>query len=219
MVDDLSKFVWLETTESCTAAPTAKHLLRWCKTLGVPEVRVSDILVMMDDLSNFVWLEPTELCTAASTAKHLLRWCKTSGVPDVWVSGTASHFKSRVMKTLEGALRVGHRFAVSSSPWSNGTYERMMREVVHTLKTILQEERRDIRRSVDVIPMVQWALNTGLSREIRNHTVPRHVWAGANDKFLNLGFADRRRLESGCTRWRGLTEEGGERCRGTATTA
>ena len=27
-----------------------------------------------------------------------------------------------------------------------------------------------------------------LSREIRKHTVPRHVQAGAVDKFLNLGF-------------------------------
>ena len=87
------------------------------------------------------------------------------------------------------------------------------------LKAILQEERRDIREWVDMVPVVQWALNTGLSREIRKHTVPRHVSAGANYKFLNLGFVDRRRLESGCTRWRGLTEEGGERCRGTATTA
>ena len=32
----------------------------------------------------------------------------------------------------------------------------------------------------------------GLSREIRKHAVPRHVQAGAIDKFLNLGFVDRR---------------------------
>ena len=42
MMDDLSNFVWLEPTESCTSASTAKHPLRWCKTLGVSEVRVSD---------------------------------------------------------------------------------------------------------------------------------------------------------------------------------
>ena len=37
MMDNLSNFVGLEPTESCTAASTAKHLLRWCKTLGLPE--------------------------------------------------------------------------------------------------------------------------------------------------------------------------------------
>ena len=39
-----------------------------------------------------------------------------------------------------------------------------------------------------------------LSYKIRKHTVPRHVRAGAVDKFLNFGFVDRRRLDSGCTR-------------------
>ena len=61
------------------------------------------------------------------------------------MSDPASHFKNRVVKTLEGVLRVGHRFAVANSPWSNGTCERMMREVVRALKAILQEERRAIR--------------------------------------------------------------------------
>ena len=92
------------------------------------------ILVMTDDLSNFLCLEPTGSCTAGSTAKHLLKWRKTLGVPEVWVSDTASHFKNSVMKTLEGALRVEHRFAVANSPWSNGTCERMIREVVRALK-------------------------------------------------------------------------------------
>ena len=67
-------------------------------------------LVMMDDLSNFVRLEPME------SSKHLLRWCRTLRVPEVWVSNTASHFKNRVMKTLEGALRVEPMFALANSP-------------------------------------------------------------------------------------------------------
>ena len=133
------------------------------------------ILLIMDDFSNFVWLEPTESCTAASTAKHLLRWCKPLGVPEIWGSDTASHFKNHV-KTLEGALRVEHRFAVANSPWSKGTCERMMREVVRALKAILQEERRDIREWMDVVPAFQWALNTAY-RE-RYASTPYHVMFG-----------------------------------------
>ena len=40
----------------------------------------------------------------------------------------------------------------------------------------------------------------GLSRNKRKHTVSSHIRAGAFDKFLKLGFVDRRRLENGCTR-------------------
>ena len=72
------------------------------------------------------------------------------------VSDTASHFKNRVMKmkTLERALRMDHRFAVANSPWSNGTCERMMREVVRADEATLQEKRGDIHERVDVVPEV-----------------------------------------------------------------
>ena len=92
------------------------------------------------------------------------------------MSDIDSHFKNRVMKTLEEGPWVEHRFVVASSPWSNGTCERMMREVVRTLKAISQEERCDTRERVDVVPAVQWALNTAL-RE-RYASTPHHVLFG-----------------------------------------
>ena len=63
------------------------------------------------------------------------------------MSETASYSKNRVMRTLEGALWVEHRFAVTKSSWSNGLCKWMMREVVRALKVILQEERGAILAS------------------------------------------------------------------------
>jgi len=134
------------------------------------------ILVIMDDLSNFVWLEPAGACTAAVTAQHLVQWCKTIGVPETWVSDTASHFKNKVMSELRKAFRVDHQFAVAYSPWSNGTCERMMREVVRALKAMLNEKKRDTRDWVGLVPAVQWALNTAF-RE-RYGSTPYHVMYG-----------------------------------------
>ena len=42
IMDDFSNLVSLEPAEACTADVTAKHLLNWCKTMGVPRVWVSD---------------------------------------------------------------------------------------------------------------------------------------------------------------------------------
>ena len=42
IMDDLSNFVSLEPAEAFTAEVTAKYLLNWCKTMGVPRVWVSD---------------------------------------------------------------------------------------------------------------------------------------------------------------------------------
>ena len=96
---------------------------------------------MMDDMSNWVWLEPTGACTALLTTQHLLAWFMTIGVPEVWVSDTASHFENHMMAALEKSLGVDRRFSIANSPWSNGTCERMTREVVRTLKAMIQERR------------------------------------------------------------------------------
>ena len=63
---------------------------------------------------------------------------------EVWVSETASHFKNHIMAALKKSVGVDRRFSIANSPWSNGTCERMMREVVRTLKATFQEERRNI---------------------------------------------------------------------------
>eukprot|EP00752_Nemacystus_decipiens_P007839 g7004.t1 len=154
------------------------------------------LLVMMDDLSNFAWLEPTGACTAALTAQHLLNWCKTLGVPDVWVSDTATHFKNKILSTLQTALGVDRRFTVANSPWSNGTCERMMREVVRTFKAILQERRKSVREWVDLVPAVQWALNTAY-RE-RYGSTPYHVMFG---RAPTTAFATLASFSGGNNEW------------------
>ncbi|CAM9720741.1 unnamed protein product, partial [Sphacelaria rigidula] len=82
------------------------------------------ILAIMDDLSNFVTLEPVAVCIAESTAASLLNLCETLGLPQ--------------------ALRVDHQFAVAYSPWSNGTCERVVKEVVRALRSILLEQRKAV---------------------------------------------------------------------------
>ena len=81
----------------------------------------------------------------------------------MWVNDTATHFKNRVIAQLSDALKVDHRFAVAYTPWSNGTCERMIREVVRALKSILSEQRKQVAEWVGVLPAAQWALNTWVS--------------------------------------------------------
>ncbi|CAM9623378.1 unnamed protein product, partial [Discosporangium mesarthrocarpum] len=46
--------------------------------------------------------------------------------------------------------------AVAYPPWTNGTEERMMREVVRTLKAMLNEAQRSVADRVDFVPAVQF---------------------------------------------------------------
>ena len=54
------------------------------------------------------------------------------------------------------------------TPWSNGTCERMVREVVRALKPILSEQRKQVAEWVDVLPAAQWALNTSFRERYLN---------------------------------------------------
>ena len=128
------------------------------------------ILVIMDNLSNFVSMEPVEVCTAEATAASLLTWCKALGVPRVWVSDTATHFKNSILTRLREALR-GRILAVIRR------HDRAdVKEVVHSLCSILLERRRAVSEWVDVLTAVQWALNTAFRP--RYGSTPYHVMFG-----------------------------------------
>ncbi|CAM9465459.1 unnamed protein product, partial [Sphacelaria rigidula] len=116
------------------------------------------ILVRMDDLSDFVRLTPPESYTAATTVKHLLRWCKALGSQEGWISDTVSQYDNRVVRALKKAL-MDRRFVVANSRLSHRECERMVRDIVRTLKVIMQRGRRDAKAWVGLVPAVQWALH------------------------------------------------------------
>ena len=86
----------------------------------------------------------------------------------MWVSDTATHFENRVIAQLNDALKVGNRFAVANTPWTNGNCERMIIEVVRALNSILSERRKQVAEWVDVLPTAQWASNTSVRERYRN---------------------------------------------------
>ena len=78
----------------------------------------------------------------------------------MWVSDSAAHFKNRLLMMLGEALGVDHHFAVANSAWTNGTVERFNREIIRTCKALLNENRKPLDHWLNLIPLVQWALNT-----------------------------------------------------------
>lgn len=94
------------------------------------------------------------------------------------------HIFLMLVKAVEQALKVNKRFAMAYSPWSNGTCETMIPEVIRTLKGMLHERKREVREWVNLVPAVQWALNTAF-RE-RYASTLYHVIFG---RALSTGFA------------------------------
>ena len=92
------------------------------------------------------------------------------------MSDNANHFRDRVVRKLAKALGVDHRFSLANRAWTNGTVERMMREVIHGTKAMINEGGRPLSEWVVLLPAVQWALNTAWRKRLQ--ATPYHVMMG-----------------------------------------
>ena len=55
---------------------------------------------------------------------------------------------------------------MTNNAWTNGTVERMMREVIHGANAMPNEWGRPLSEWVVVLPAVQWAWNTAWRKRL-----------------------------------------------------
>ena len=122
-------------------------------------------------------LEPCTSAGAESVVDALLRCFSSFGVALTWVSDQGSHFKNRVIDSLNRQLRAYHHFPTPYSPQSNGTLESMCREVLRAVRALLSEFRLKKTEWPSVIRIVQSVLNHS-SRPSLGQKAPVTAFAG-----------------------------------------
>lgn len=75
------------------------------------------------------------------------------------VSDQGPHFRNLLMKELTDCLRVGHHFTTAYSPWSNGSVERIFREVLRSCRALLHEFKLSPKDCPSVTKCIQSLLN------------------------------------------------------------
>ena len=126
------------------------------------------ILVLKDDLSHLVELVPTQRATASNVVNACIRWCSRLRIPKVIVTDQGAHFKNMLMQELCTAMRIQHKLTFPYSPWSNGTVERVNREVIKLLRTFCSEFKVRTERWVVILPLIQYALNSTAYESLGN---------------------------------------------------
>jgi hypothetical protein len=101
--------------------------------------KFSYVLVVKDDLSHFVELVPSERTDHVVVVHALLNWYKRFGVAETHVSDKGSHFKNKVVAELNDILKTKHQFTTAYSPKSNGTVERVDREIMKVLRSLVSD--------------------------------------------------------------------------------
>ena len=92
LIDDASRFVWLEEAMSCSMEVAARHVLKWCASFGVPKAFTSD------SGTHFIG-------QVTQTVSFRLRVVHHFGVANVsWSHGTVKRMNREVVKTFRTIL-------------------------------------------------------------------------------------------------------------------
>ena len=117
------------------------------------------LLVLKDHATHFCELVVADSADSAVAAEAILGWHSRYGVPPLWVSDNGSHFKNEVIKELCRRLKSQQTFTLAYSPWINGSVERINRDILQVLRTMILEYKIAHHDWVYLIPMVQANLN------------------------------------------------------------
>lgn len=128
------------------------------------------VLVIKDELSGYIEIFPTYAITAEFTASALIDWFSRNGIPKKLVSDNGSHFKNELMKKLSDFYKLQHHFVTPLIHFSNGTIERINRDILAALRIVLREY--DVKNSYwpSMIKLVQFGINHGPTTELAGYT-------------------------------------------------
>ncbi len=112
------------------------------------------MLVLKDDLSGYRWMDPTQSSNGDHAASVLSRWTRTFGGPKFWVCDGGSHFINNTLQFMAENHRVEHRPTVAYPSRTNGTVERLMRDIATATKAVLGELKLGPHDWQSVVEMV-----------------------------------------------------------------
>lgn len=120
-------------------------------------------LVMVDVCTRFCILKPIVKKTASEIAQALIDVFSTFGYPAVLQSDNGTEFSNSLIKDLNDAMGVNHRFITPLKASTNGLAERY----VQSTKKMLRKATMGIGKNWDFyLPSIQLALNNQISKRL-----------------------------------------------------
>jgi hypothetical protein len=136
------------------------------------------ILVLKDKFSGYVELVPCDSPTSANAVMALQWWIARFTKPKYLISDQGSHFTATVVNKLAKLFDVRQHFTIPYCPWSNGSVERVNRDIKALLKIMM---RNTVHKQFNdwpyVLPVVMSVINSTPSSRLGNHA-PKEVFLG-----------------------------------------
>jgi hypothetical protein len=150
------------------------------------------VLVLKDDFTSFVELIPCVHADHINVVNALQSWQSRFGRIGTLVSDQGSHFCNTMMS--EYARRsypaaINHHFTIAYTPWSNGTVERVMRDIIALFRKILiNSDTIDIDSWPFALPHVMSVINSRKQVTLGKRSPMELVFGRCVDHSLDIMF-------------------------------
>lgn len=106
--------------------------------------------------------------SAYNAARTIIDWAAAFGVPKSQMSDGTMHFKNEIIRLVEKILNLSHHFTLPNCPWSNGSVERLGKELLHIFRAAVSELQIRIYEWTDLFPLYESAPNNAPLPQGRN---------------------------------------------------
>ena len=135
------------------------------------------ILVLRDGYSGFTWLFPSTSADSDICVQALLKWSSVLGIPQILISDQGMHFKAHVVAEFNRHLGIFHHFTLPHTPWSNGSIERINKDILSMFRCLLGELKLKYDRWIDFVPLIMFRINNSPQRR-RSNYAPKEILLG-----------------------------------------
>lgn len=147
------------------------------------------LLVLKDDFSMYSKIYPADKIDAMHACRCVIEWIITFGPPKMITSDQGVQFTSELFKELNKSYQIRHHITTSDVHHNLGSAERANRQVLEMFKTLMSELHMSSDRWIQVIDIVQYALNNYHSKRL-NGLTPKKCFLGLESEspFIEMGF-------------------------------
>ncbi|KAE8963590.1 hypothetical protein PR003_g29766 [Phytophthora rubi] len=117
------------------------------------------LLMLKDHATHYCELVVADTADSVVTTEALLAWYSRFGLPPEWVSDQGTHFKNEVIAELCRRLKTHQPFTPTYSPWVNGSIERVNRDILQVVRTMILAYKIGYKDWAYLVPMIQSNLN------------------------------------------------------------
>lgn len=139
--------------------------------IGPSTTGMKYILMLKDSHSTHCWLFPFGNTSAENSARAIIEWCAAFGVSNGMMSDGPTNFLNEIVRRVCKGLKAPHHFTLPYTPWSNGSIERLGKELLRVFRSVITELQLKFDEWPDLLPVVQSALNNAPS-PIRGNIAP-----------------------------------------------